>query len=152
MFKKNLMLKIAIFLFISLVLNAYADEECPLILSSTNQKLNVDIPGWSAIEDDIQHELTAVTISDGHPQELHGVIPDGDRRAKVNNKEFSMVYWDLEQTDEIQYWIKCSYNGTKISLTKKITGSHVHCESAKRVFNNVVHSTIAANKCAPVNK
>jgi hypothetical protein len=148
MIKKYLKIYISMVIFLFCPFYVFANDTCPAFLDATKQKLVNDVSGWSGIEDDIKHQLIAVTISEGHPKELNGVIPDGDRKSKINGKDFSITYWDLEQTTDRQYWIKCSYSGTKISLTKKISGTHAHCEVRNSIFNNVVQTAVVENKCA----
>jgi len=133
--------------FYSLMSNA--EEECPLTLPSTVQKLNTEIPGWTVTDTDDKHVLVEVAIFDGPAEEQHGVVPEGEQRFKKNGKDFLSIYWNLEQPQGIQYWIRCGYSGTKVALTRKIVGSKVRCEATNSVFNGVVAPIISSAKCEP---
>ena len=90
------------------------DIRCPERIS-TNQTLAQNVPGWTDQRDGTPNILAGVTFYDGPPKELASLAPDESHaKGKV------IASWDLTPNPGREYWLACSYAGTRIALARPL--------------------------------
>ncbi len=105
---------------------------CPASLA-TRQEPVKDHPGWTVFDRDNHSFLDGITIYEGSPEGLH--IPDlSDRQSDDDDghtppvapsKSSEVDVWTLKKGKE--YWIKCSYLGNTVGLTRKLPPGITKC-------------------------
>jgi len=90
-----------------------ADPNCPASLV-VEETLKQRHEGWTEGRADIPQRLSGITIFEGDPKELVSLI--GEQRKTSKNTAVST--WRF--TPGAQYWISCTYSGTRIILSRPI--------------------------------
>jgi hypothetical protein len=103
---------LAAFLFMT-VSGWAADPNCPASLV-VDETLKQSHEGWTEGRADIPRRLAGITIFDGDPKEQASLI--GEQRKTSRNTMVST--WQF--TSGAQYWISCTYSGTRIVLSRPI--------------------------------
>jgi hypothetical protein len=80
-----------------------------------NQRLAVQVPGWSAISDALPHQLAGLTFFDGNPREKASLAPD--KEAGISGK--SVASW-IFPAGERPTWVACRYAWTEVVLTREL--------------------------------
>jgi hypothetical protein len=88
--------------------------QCPPRIE-VNQRLAAQIPGWSAIPDQIPHQLAGLTFFDGNPRDQASLAPD--RQTTVNGK--AMALWTFGVSGN-PIWVVCRYAATDVMLTRQL--------------------------------
>jgi hypothetical protein len=90
-----------------------ADSLCPDTVSVTQS--GVAPPGWSASSSKTPIQLEMVTFYNGPPKDEASLVYDDFKRAK----DSSIATWKFPK-DPREYWVKCSYRGTTLELSKAL--------------------------------
>jgi hypothetical protein len=94
-----------------------AEPNCPAtIVVEENLKQSPD--GWTQGRADIPRHLSGITIFEGDPKELASLI--GEQRKTSKNTTVST--WQF--APGTQYWISCTYSGTRIVLSRPIPSNY----------------------------
>ena len=94
-----------------------AEPNCPTTLV-VEQTLKQTPEGWIQGRSDIPQRLSGITIFEGDPKELASLI--GEQRKTSKNTMIST--WRF--VPGAQYWISCTYSGTRITLSRPIPFSY----------------------------
>jgi hypothetical protein len=81
----------------------------------TEQSLRKPVEGFEAAKQDLPHWWDAITFYDGRPEEMASLVYDSDVET-ADGKEVQT--WTLDRQRE--YWVRCQYSATSISLVKKL--------------------------------
>ena len=111
--------------FIFMTLSGWAaDPNCPASLV-VEETLKQGHEGWTQGRADLPQRLSGITIFEGDPKELVSLI--GEQRKTSKNTTVST--WQF--TRGTQYWISCTYSGTRIVLSRPIP---FNCFSSSRTI------------------
>jgi hypothetical protein len=99
-------------LFMTLPIQA-AEPNCPASIA-VEETLKQRPEGWTEGRSDIPLRLAGITIFEGDPKEQASLI--GEQRKSSRNTMVST--WRF--TPSAQYWISCTYSGTRIVLSRPI--------------------------------
>lgn len=94
-----------------------AEPNCPAKLV-VEETLKQDHEGWTEGRSDIPQRLSGITIFEGDPKELASLI--GEQR-KMSSKTMIST-WRF--APGAQYWISCTYSGTRITLSRPIPANY----------------------------
>ncbi len=94
---------------------------CPPSIA-VEQKSNAALEGWEVANDAVPHRLTSVTFFEGHPNEKVSLVNDKEKRTK---KEVIQT-WQFQRASS-NYWLRCSYDRTSVSLSKAIPKDAARC-------------------------
>ncbi len=100
------------FLFMTAFLWA-ADPNCPASIV-VEETLRKGQEGWTEGRSDIPLRLSGITIFEGDPKELASLIGEERKTSKTT----MVSTWRF--TPGTQYWISCTYSGTRIVLSRPI--------------------------------
>ena len=98
--------------------------QCPPRIE-VNQRLAVQIPGWSAISDQIPHQLAGLTFFDGNPRDQASLAPD--KQTTVNGK--TVAVWTFGVSGR-PIWVACRYAATDVMLTRELPRAVRTCSIA----------------------
>ncbi|MCC6368325.1 MAG: hypothetical protein IT165_32775 [Bryobacterales bacterium] len=79
------------------------------------------VPGWQDGSSGIPTQLAGVTIFDGKPRDGASLVYD---RKKTLAREW-IATWSL--TKGQAYWLSCSYQGTVLTLERRLPPDASHC-------------------------
>ena len=94
-----------------------AEPNCPATLV-VEQTLKQTPEGWIQGRADIPQRVSGITIFEGDPKEQASLI--GEQRKTPRNTMIST--WRF--APGTQYWISCTYSGTRITLSRPIPPSY----------------------------
>lgn len=94
--------------------SAAQDIRCPDRIS-TKQTLAQAVPGWTNQLDATPNLLAGVTFYDGPPAELASLVPD-----ETHLKGKVLASWQLIPNAGRQYWLACSYAGTRVTVARAL--------------------------------
>ena len=94
-----------------------AEPNCPATLS-VEETLQQTPEGWTQGRADTPRRLSGITIFEGDPKEQASLI--GEQRKMPNHRMIST--WRFEPG--AQYWISCTYSGTRITLARPIPANY----------------------------
>lgn len=95
---------------------------CPAEIK-TAQSLKGTFDGWTAENYGARHELDGVVIYDGPPSQKMSLKYAGETTAKDGSDVLS---WSL--APQYEYWVRCGYFATSVSLIKALPLGTSHCE------------------------
>ena len=98
-----------------------ADSLCPDRVS-VKQTGAPPAPGWSLSYSGAPSELEMVTFYNGPPKEEASLVYDDF----VRGKDSSTATWKFPK-DARGYWVKCSYRGTALELSKALPATVSSC-------------------------
>ena len=98
-----------------------ADSLCPDTVS-VKQTGAPPAPEWSLSYSGVPSELEMVTFYNGPPKEEASLLYDDF----VRGKDSSTATWKFPK-DPRGYWVKCSYHGTTLELSKALPPSLSSC-------------------------
>jgi hypothetical protein len=99
-------------------LSSWAEEpNCPATIV-VEESLKQSPAGWAQGRSDLPRRLAGITIFEGDPKDLASLI--GEQRKTSRNMMVST--WRFEPG--AQYWISCTYSGTRIVLSRPIPPSY----------------------------
>jgi hypothetical protein len=98
-----------------------ADSLCPETVN-TKQAGAPPAPEWSVSYSTAPNRLEMVTFYSGPPKDEASLVYD----AFVNSKDSSLATWKFPR-DARGYWVKCSYRGTTLELSKPLASSVSSC-------------------------
>jgi len=81
----------------------------------TEQSLSKPVEGFEAANQDLPHWWEAITFYDGRPEEMASLVYDSDVDT-ADGKEVQTWTFDPKR----EYWIRCQYASTSVSLLKKL--------------------------------
>ncbi|MGH6887551.1 MAG: STY0301 family protein [Geminicoccales bacterium] len=110
-------------LIVSLPAMALADVSCPMKID-VEQRLTAPQPGWTEGLSGLPTELAGVSVFDGPPEELAGLIPD----AGADAADVTSDIWNLSKNDR-GYWLTCRYSSTTVTLTRQLPATVTRCET-----------------------
>jgi hypothetical protein len=93
------------------------EPNCPATLV-VEESLKQSPAGWTQGRSDIPRRLSGITIFEGDPKDLASLI--GEQRKTSRNMMVST--WRFEPGG--QYWISCTYSGTRIVLSRPIPSNY----------------------------
>jgi hypothetical protein len=98
------------------------DLFCP---ESVNVQQSAVAPpaGWTPSLSDASHRLEMVTFFSGPPEEQASLVYDRLTRLQST----SVARWNLPR-DARGYWIRCSYTGTSVELSRRLAPEVRVCE------------------------
>jgi hypothetical protein len=88
--------------------------QCPSRIE-VNQRLAVQLPGWSAISEQIPHQLAGLTFFDGKPRDQASLAPD--KQTAINGK--TLALWTFGVSGN-PIWVACRYAATDVMLTREL--------------------------------
>jgi hypothetical protein len=94
-----------------------AEPNCPATLV-VEETLKQSPEGWTKGRADIPQRLSGITIFEGDPKEQASLI--GEQRKTPKNTMIST--WQF--APGTQYWISCTYSGTRITLSRPIPANY----------------------------
>jgi hypothetical protein len=94
-----------------------AEPNCPATLV-VEETLKQSPEGWTQGRADVPRRLSGITIFEGDPKDLASLI--GEQRKPSRNTMIST--WQF--TPGAQYWISCTYSGTRIVLSRPIPSNY----------------------------
>jgi hypothetical protein len=97
-----------------------AEPTCPASLA-VDETLKQSPEGWTQSRSDIPRRLSGITIFDGDPKELASLVGDQHKTSKT----VLVSTWQF--TPGTQYWMSCSYSGTRIVLSRPIPRNYRAC-------------------------
>lgn len=101
-----------------------ADSLCPETVS-TKQAGTAPAPEWSVSYSTALNQLEMVTFYSGPPKDEALLVYDDF----VSGKDSSSATWKFPK-DPRGYWVKCSYRGTTLELSKPLASSVSSCRVA----------------------
>jgi len=104
------------FLFMTLPIWA-AEPNCPATIA-VEESLKQSHEGWTEGRSDLPLRLSGITIFEGDPKELASLV--GEQRKTSKNMMVST--WRF--TPGAQYWISCTYSGTRMVLSRPIPSNY----------------------------
>ena len=104
------------FLLMTLPIQA-AEPNCPATIA-VEESLQQSYEGWTGGRSDLPLRLSGITIFEGDPKELASLV--GEQRKTSKNMMVST--WRF--TPGAQYWISCTYSGTRIVLSRPIPSNY----------------------------
>jgi len=101
----------------------FAAEEvwCPGTIR-VDQKVVFPPAEWSVSYNSLPHQLEMVTFFSGPPEENASLVYD--KRSKVKGGWIGT--WNFSKDDK-GYWIRCSYEGTRAELAKRLPDTLKRC-------------------------
>jgi hypothetical protein len=90
-----------------------ADPDCPASIA-VEETLKQAPEGWTEGRSDVPLRLSGITIFEGDPKELASLIGEQRKMSKTT----TVSTWRF--TPGAQYWISCTYSGTRIVLSRPI--------------------------------
>ena len=110
----QLFLSMTLFTLAASTLFAADAVQCPPRIE-VNQRLAVRLPGWSAISDQIPHQLAGLTFFDGNPRDQASLATD--KQTTVNGK--TVASWTFGVSGS-PTWVACRYAATDVMLTREL--------------------------------
>jgi hypothetical protein len=98
-----------------------ADSLCPDTVN-VKQSGNAPTPEWSMSYSTTPIQLEMVTFYNGPPKDEASLVYD----AWTNAKDSSTAIWKLPKESR-GYWVKCSYRGTTLELSKALPSTVSSC-------------------------
>jgi len=98
-----------------------ADSLCPESVD-TRQTGTAPAPEWSVSYSGSPNRLEMVTFYSGAPKDEASLVYDDF----VSNKDSSLATWKFPR-DARGYWVKCSYRGTTLELSKPLSATVSSC-------------------------
>jgi hypothetical protein len=81
----------------------------------TQQSLRAPVAGYEASSEELRYWWDAVTFYDGRPEQMASLKYDTEVEAADGG---SVLTWNFDLQSE--YWIRCQYSSTSVSLVKKL--------------------------------
>jgi len=107
--------------FLFLAVPALAAElTCPASIT-VDETLTSNHEGWTVGRTDLLRRLSGITIFEGNPADMASLIGEQRKPAKT------MIVSTWRFTPGAQYWVSCSYSGTRIVLSQPIPQSYRAC-------------------------
>ena len=100
---------------------AAADSLCPETVSAKQTGAS-PAPEWSVSYSNMPSQLEMITFYNGPPKDEASLVYDRLVRAK----DSSTAMWKFVQ-DPRGYWVKCSYRGTTLELSKPLPSTVSRC-------------------------
>ena len=104
-----------------LALRAGAESLCPETVTA-RQTGAAPAPGWSVSYSAAPLQLEMVTFYDGPPKEEASLVYDDFKTLK----DSALATWRFSKAPR-GYWVKCSYRGTTLELSKPLPPSISSC-------------------------
>ena len=98
-----------------------ADSLCPETVN-TRQTGAAPAPDWSVSYSTSPNQLEMVTFYSGPPKDEASLVYDDF----VSIKDSSLATWKFPK-DPRGYWVKCSYRGTTLELSKALSPTMSSC-------------------------
>jgi hypothetical protein len=98
-----------------------ADSLCPETIA-TKQAGNAPAPEWSVSYSASPNQLEMVTFYSGPPKDEASLVYD----ELASSKDSSLATWKFPK-DPRGYWVKCSYRGTTLELSKPLSATVSSC-------------------------
>jgi hypothetical protein len=98
-----------------------ADSLCPETVN-TRQTGAAPAPDWSVSYSTSPNQLEMVTFYSGPPKDEASLVYDDF----VSGKDSSLATWKFPK-DPSGYWVKCSYRGTTLELSKALSPTVSSC-------------------------
>ena len=98
-----------------------ADSLCPETVS-VKQTGAPPAPEWSVSYSNVPSQLEVITFYSGPPKDEASLVFD----SLVRTKDSSIATWKFAQ-DPRGYWVKCSYRGTTLELSKPLPSTVSQC-------------------------
>jgi hypothetical protein len=98
-----------------------ADSLCPETVD-TRQAGAAPAPEWSVSYSTSPTQLEMVTFYSGHPKDEASLVYDDF----VSGRDSSLATWKFPR-DARGYWVKCSYRGTTLELSKPLSSTVSSC-------------------------
>jgi len=98
-----------------------ADSLCPETVN-TRQTGTAPAPDWSVSYSTSPNQLEMVTFYNGPPKDEASLVYDDF----VSIKDSSLATWKFPK-DPRGYWVKCSYRGTTLELSKALSPTMSSC-------------------------
>lgn len=99
-----------------------ADSLCPETVS-TRQAGTAPSPDWSVSYNAAPNQLEMVTFYNGPPKDEASLVYDEFATAK---NATTIATWKFEK-DPRGYWVKCSYRGTTLEISKQLPATVSLC-------------------------
>jgi len=116
-------LSMFIFAFVLASLCSAGDKVwCPDTIK-VEQKAIPPSPEWSISYNSLPHQLEMVTFFSGPPQENASLV--FDEKSKI--KGGWAITWNFPR-DSGGYWLRCSYEGTRAELSRRLPDSVSTCQ------------------------
>ncbi len=97
-----------------------AEPNCPVSLE-VDETLKQSPEGWTEGRSNIPRRLSGITIFEGDPKELASLVGEQHKTSKTA----LVSTWRF--TPGTQYWMSCSYSGTRIVLSRPIPPNYRAC-------------------------
>jgi hypothetical protein len=97
-----------------------AEPSCPATLA-VEETMKQSPEGWTEGRSNIPRRLSGITIFEGDPKELASLVGDQHKTSKTA----LVSTWRF--TPGTQYWMSCSYSGTRIVLSRSIPRNYRTC-------------------------
>lgn len=111
-------------IFVTMATPSKYSIECPKSVS-TSQSISQQEAGWDSIPWRGKNHLSGVGFFVSHPENLILIRPDTETDIG------DAIQWHFDfRTDAGNVWVRCGYNGTLTSVTRKI-GDHSYCDVSK---------------------
>ena len=113
----------------SFTLHAYGAEQmltCPEKIDGSHVKLSYAEDGWTPyVESHLR--LTGISFMDGAPEKIGHLKPTTTTKYKKNDSDT----WKFEGDFPEGKWLSCRYDGTQISLSKRIDDKLSECTATQ---------------------
>lgn len=109
-----------------------AEVTCPAVID-TRQQASSPPAAWTVSREDGASQLAGITIHDGPPAEQASLVYDN----RITGKGTWTAMWTFSAGAPRPYYLACSYEGTKLVLSRQLPSATRECRVVYRSHETV---------------